>query len=155
MEAAERDAAAVERAPEGEAAPVHVVAARRGRGAGQQARGAGGTRGRHSGQDNSKTKCYACGAQDHWSDSCRYSSFVCGGCKQKGHLRRVCPKRRQGGTGASGNNMVAHVHAADNSTDRLDQAPRYGDDEQAESGEEDWPVEEELHQLSLNSYKAI
>lgn len=156
MEAAERDAAAVDRAPEGEGAALHAVAARRGRGSpARRDRGGQRPEGRNGGFSDSKSKCYACGAHDHRSDSCRYSSFICGGCKQKGHLRRVCPNRSSGWrkqVGVAGNNTVAHVQVEKSGMENnLSPWPR--EEEPHSSEEEEW--EEELHQLSLNSYKAV
>lgn len=152
MEAAERDAAAVER--ESVEPAVHAWAARR-VGTHQQKRGVmrPAVAGPKQTREHFETefKCYACGAEDHRKDSCRYSNFICSGCKQRGHLRRVCPHRgtrwqRQ----SAGNNMVAHVQATLEQTERDLQ-----DEEQSSSDEGGWPHEEDLHQLNLNSYKSV
>lgn len=168
MEAAERDAAAVERTGGGETASssgsadvLHAGVARRGRPAG----GRGGTRlpsraGQYSGGGKNTCSCSVCGAGDHRSDDCRYKTFICGKCRQRGHLRRVCPARggvrAQRTTGADG--LVAHVQAGGGSgcggAGSETGAALSGDDEPPHS-EDDWEVEEDLHQLCLNGYKPV
>ncbi|XP_045451587.1 uncharacterized protein K02A2.6-like [Melitaea cinxia] len=160
MEAAERDAAAVEQtsgsgsvSSEGVADSVHAVqvATRNSRGG----RGRGGLRGsaavRREKEINSN--CAACGSTDHISVGCRYNRFICSRCGQRGHLRRVCPVRSGGISrqeGLPNNSMVAGF-----ADDRVHRSEVLGVDEPPLSDDEVEPVVEDLHQLSLNSYKPV
>ncbi|XP_045489452.1 uncharacterized protein LOC110999258 [Pieris rapae] len=177
MEAAEKDAAAVEQKTTGgvtdpgggsetgsAASALNAVNAHSARRSGPGHRGRGGARAPaassgpdRKGQGDSRYNCYACGAAGHGSDECRYRRFICGRCKQRGHLRRVCPLNNGGPRGLRGgihSNMVAHVRTSNEaSSERMDFPEWSGDDEPpSTSDEEDWRVEE-LHQLSLSSYK--
>ncbi|XP_047532033.1 uncharacterized protein LOC125075690 isoform X2 [Vanessa atalanta] len=79
--------------------------------------------------------CSTCGKAGHNNKVCRYKGFTCRICKKKGHLQRVCPRSGSPRRGKK----VNHVAASDRSD--------------GDSSSED--MEEELHQLSLNSYKPI
>ncbi|XP_061728385.1 uncharacterized protein K02A2.6-like [Cydia pomonella] len=164
LEAAERDAAAVEakgsRESEasgsgggGEAAAVHALAPaggsglrkRQGGGAGpawasQQRAGFGRANrpngGPVVGPQQRYSSCGACGAQNHTYGSCRYKNFVCSKCQRTGHLRRVCPEW--------GRAEISGLH--------------FGNAQQMEHAEtsgNDYDIEQELNHLCLNDYKPV
>lgn len=149
LEAAERDAAAVESgsAP-GAGAPaatdVNAVTSftrgRGGRGGRAMARAplpSSGSRGQwYNGG------CSACGGRDHHYGNCRYKEFTCSRCRRRGHLRRVCPERDVADNRKRGVNHVSEL--AENPTD-----------EDSSEGHQLSQVEEELYQLSLNGYKPV
>lgn len=163
MEAAERDSAAVELGSGsasssagggggGAASAVHaLVSAARPR---SQGRGSLARRQQGGGGRPSSTYCDACGERDHDSNECRFKRYVCGKCRQKGHLRRVCPKRNQK---VSGRRDVHHVEAAAYAGARPGAGPPElsGEDEPPASEGSYSDVEEDLHQLCLNSYKPV
>ncbi|XP_073944611.1 uncharacterized protein [Choristoneura fumiferana] len=51
--------------------------------------------------------CWRCGKGTHSSNKCRYKSYVCDMCHEKGHLSGVCPKNEKNGDRSS----AATVHA--------------------------------------------
>lgn len=65
LEAAERDAGAVDRGGEERMESVHRVLC---------------------------NECPNCGGRNHQANDCLYKDYVCSGCQQVGHLRRRCPK---------------------------------------------------------------
>ncbi|KAL0810732.1 hypothetical protein ABMA28_010054 [Loxostege sticticalis] len=102
LEAAERDAAAVEQGGTGAehsevgalASAVHstlntMSVAGRSRINYRRHKTGMGRTGIGPAQGRSMT-CKACGSDQHLEKTCRYREFVCSRCKQKGHLRRVC-----------------------------------------------------------------
>lgn len=114
LEAAERDAAAVETASTSSSPTVEVHAvtssvesngpsyggnSRRGRGRGPGGVGGvpGGTglqsRGAPAAHKSGRgdNSCTVCGATNHSWANCRYRDYVCSKCQRVGHLRRVCP----------------------------------------------------------------
>lgn len=123
LEAAERDAAAVEARPAPEAASaVHLLRAS-GRGRGGRARRARGSGGRpyepaeapETGHARSaRSNCRGCGATSHGYGDCRFRDYVCSLCKRTGHLRRVCTAGAAGtATGSKptgGTHRSAGVH---------------------------------------------
>ncbi|XP_052752691.1 uncharacterized protein LOC128201082 [Galleria mellonella] len=163
LEAAERDAAAVELksagcevlnlADDGGAPPVHSMQGRFRRGShstrGGQRGGGGrpantarsGTVGSQTGVNGSggwERNCRGCGAADHYYTVCRFRDYTCSRCRRIGHLRRVCPER-------SGSSRRGH-----NNNTRL----YYG--EATEDLTRDINTnEEEFHHLCLNDYRAI
>ncbi|XP_048479998.1 uncharacterized protein LOC125489168 [Plutella xylostella] len=160
LEAAERDSAAVEAmGPPREEAPgaaesvnVHAVSVRgsseggRGRGRGRAPRGRGprGAPAGGGGRGAYLRRCAGCGAVDHEYASCRFQSYVCSRCRRTGHLRRMCPERDERAAGPAGRAARYPLH--------------YG--EPAEDHEEvevqaDQHLDQELHQLCLNDYRAI
>ncbi|KAJ0180387.1 hypothetical protein K1T71_003791 [Dendrolimus kikuchii] len=102
LEAAERDAAAVEvRSVPGTSQSVELHAVREGRsGRARQQRGSSAgwstTRwtGRSSKPEPDHGNCKGCGSTNHSYGNCRFRDFVCSRCRRPGHLRRVCPETR-------------------------------------------------------------
>ncbi|CAF1510509.1 unnamed protein product [Adineta ricciae] len=39
--------------------------------------------------------CDGCGGTNHSRSKCKYREFICNGCKKKGHLERVCRRRKE------------------------------------------------------------
>lgn len=159
LEAAERDAAAVEQADHaggGQAAADSPVLAMTS--AGARIENHRDRAGPHSGGgqrpsnwrtngngSQSYSLCNVCGADNHRREDCRYKKYICGKCKQRGHLRRQCPNQSQ--RYRNGNKNVHHV----------DTGPGSSMSTPMDNGSEDSSseLEEELHQLSLNSYKPV
>ncbi|XP_045763828.1 uncharacterized protein LOC123866353 [Maniola jurtina] len=144
-EAAERDAAAMDPAGGAAAAAAAEAPSTSGTGAGAvHALSSAGGRGRARGSSQpgpgrEPGRCDACGSRDHRKEGCRFRHFVCSRCSGLGHLRRVCPQRRgQSTVRGRGRRGVNHVAAS-----------------QTAESEENSPseLEEELNQLSLNSYR--
>ncbi|XP_059053525.1 uncharacterized protein LOC131847859 [Achroia grisella] len=105
------------------------------------ARGARATitpRGRNAARADSgkRRDCIGCGADDHNYENCRFREYVCSKCHRTGHLRRVCPRQ------STQNQRYGYA------------ALHYGD-----TAEEGWEttdsMQEDLHHLCLNDYKAI
>ncbi|XP_048486375.1 uncharacterized protein LOC119690846 [Plutella xylostella] len=155
LEAAERDAAAVEHVEQrsdggggGRAAagaPVLSLApagARASHGRGRTAPTSGSATGQRPG---TQAPCTACGANTHSWARCRFKNFICSKCKQRGHLRRQCPNPGAGPYRRDGRG----IHHVDT---RLDQAAPPRDEESEDSLSE---LEEDLHQLSLNGYRPV
>lgn len=155
LEAAERDAAAVEHVEQrsdggggGRAAagaPVLSLApagARASHGRGRTAPTSGSATGQRPG---TQAPCTACGANTHSWARCRFKNFICSKCKQRGHLRRQCPNPGAGPYRRDGRG----IHHVDT---RLDQAAPPRDEEAEDSLSE---LEEDLHQLSLNGYRPV
>ncbi|KAL4704024.1 hypothetical protein ACJJTC_005234 [Scirpophaga incertulas] len=140
MEAAERDAAVVVTPGLGEGGVLHLAGATAGRGRIPRSTRRGGhvTRGD---REDSKSVCTVCGATEHTSTECRYRKYVCGKCRQVGHLRRMCSQitcRTRSGQGHNQYQLAADMQ------------------EEAEISEGSTSeLEEELHQLCLNSYKVV
>ncbi|CAK1598289.1 unnamed protein product [Parnassius mnemosyne] len=152
--AAERDSAAVEQAGDGDGlggsgadSALHAVTSSTSRARTREQDSAPRAfKGREHGGGNA-LYCSACGSRYHRSDDCRYKKFVCGKCKQSGHLRRVCPKRG-GYTGNAGSRRhMYHVEAAECETPSADDEPP--------SVESQTELQEDLHHLCLNSYKPV
>ncbi|KOB76694.1 Uncharacterized protein OBRU01_05246 [Operophtera brumata] len=139
---------------------LHAGVAWRGRGAPARggARPPSRSRDKHSygGGGNNAVSCHVCGASDHRSDDCRYKRFICGKCRQRGHLRRVCPLRSGARERRATDDLVAHVQAGGGSreVDLASGSMLSGDDESPHSDDE-WGAEEDLHQLCLNGYKPV
>ncbi|CAK1578752.1 unnamed protein product [Parnassius mnemosyne] len=100
MEAAEKDAAAVEGYGQGESSGSSstaecqaMAATRRGNGRGRPGRTAP-TASRWQRQQGKAAdgaqQCAACGGP-HGGTKCRFAAYVCRVCNRKGHLRRMCP----------------------------------------------------------------
>ncbi|XP_061705624.1 uncharacterized protein K02A2.6-like [Cydia pomonella] len=91
LEAAEKDAAAVEGSTTAAAGAVHALAAAAERG--QRARASGQARAAGAAAEKVRAdNCAACGARNHGYGTCRFRDFVCSKCQRTGHLRRVCPE---------------------------------------------------------------
>ncbi|XP_031342554.1 uncharacterized protein K02A2.6-like [Photinus pyralis] len=43
-------------------------------------------------------RCYRCGDGSHNANTCKYTNSTCNFCHKKGHLERVCLKKKRGGT---------------------------------------------------------
>lgn len=153
LEAAERDAAAVEdKSQPGTAgsADLHALNAREQRaGRARWARGGGGA-GRGGSQNGSAQRseqrgnCKGCGATGHDIRECRFRDYVCSRCKRPGHLRRVCPN--EGVAGASGAGRPAAAG----------RGFHYGQAAGDHSESDEEPEEElYLHQLCLKDYRAV
>lgn len=156
LEAAERDAAAVEARPAPEAASaVHLLRAS-GRGRGGRARRARGSGGRpyepaeapETGHARSAlSNCRGCGATSHGYGDCRFRDYVCSLCKRTGHLRRVCTAGAAGtATGSKptgGTHRSAGVH--------------FGNADSEEPADQDkyWEDCVDLYQLNLGDYKPV
>lgn len=148
LEAAERDAAAVEVRDAPEAAPSGAVHALHASGRAEHARWA---RGNSGGQQHGPTglaraapsSCRGCGATGHDYGSCRFRDYVCSRCKRTGHLRRVCSA-----WGAA--TETRYKPSARRRTGGL----HFGttEDEQDVAPVDDSVV---LHQLNLKNYKAV
>lgn len=152
LEAAERDSAAVEpgagsSAASGEAAAsaVHAVAVSRARGRRGGRRADGAARAQAAGSARpapqaAYANCPGCGARNHEYKNCRYRNLVCSGCREAGHIRRVC----------------SHP----GSTDKGRRAPKrdsvhYGEANEETSPSDNSESEEDVYNLSLNNYKAV
>lgn len=171
MEAAERDAAAVEQpgtsvteptsgstSGSGSTEVLHTGVMRRGRGGGTP-RGSGNVHSRGQkyvgevGSGSNAEPCNACGVWSHQVNDCPYRNYVCGKCRQRGHLRKVCPLRttrdtaRRAGRG-SGRNLLAHVVAGDQ-----EREAEWSEDDDSLFEEEE--IGENLFQLCLNDYKPV
>ncbi|KOB77208.1 Uncharacterized protein OBRU01_00672 [Operophtera brumata] len=107
--------------------------------------GAGSSAGRAS-------SCKACGGQ-HQIDGCRFKEFVCSSCRNKGHLRRVCPHRdaskpnggkgagaKRGGGGGWRNQEANYVCPADSIN---------------EESSAEVEVDEPMFQMSLGHYTPV
>lgn len=170
LEAAERDAAAVE-APHSEgtagaAGGIHALnlagtgrsGSRGGRGSGGRGARAGsmtardvGMRSGTSGNTyNKKNICSACGAYNHAQETCRFRNYECSKCQQVGHLRRVCPNWGAPGALRGGDRHRA-TGAAGPARGRL----HFGKAEQQSDEDIGGDIEEELHHLCLNDYKPV
>ncbi|XP_037975752.2 cold shock domain-containing protein 3-like [Plutella xylostella] len=156
LEAAERDASAVELSAEGagahagggvqEAGAVHALAPWP-RGGGRSARGPGAPGAAQA------AHCQACGAKNHVFKDCRFKKAVCSKCGKEGHLRRVCSdwaenagrtyNRSSGGGYSKGNNNGRRAFHHLKAEDTSDQ----------EESENDFSEEENLNQLSLSGYR--
>ncbi|XP_049886719.1 uncharacterized protein LOC126381267 isoform X1 [Pectinophora gossypiella] len=176
LEAAERDAAAVEASSSNTFSNTSagsgvnaIKLARTGRPASRGGRGGGGGwRGARAGsmtaRDVNTTDsgsygsmrsgsmrnyyCSACGAYSHNNETCRFRNYQCSKCQQAGHLRRVCPN--WGATGTSRGGARRHT-AAGSPRQRL----HFGEAEQPSEDECDGDIETELHHLCLNNYKPV
>ncbi|XP_047995710.1 uncharacterized protein LOC125233675 isoform X3 [Leguminivora glycinivorella] len=167
LEAAEKDAAMVERASVSEtgdagerAETVHALTS-------WQPRGSNGV---------SNAICAVCGKLGHRDVQCPYKDFQCNKCGNVGHLKRVCPARLGGGNG--GNARVSGGGARGSSggsggARRRGAGGRRGAQRanrasaihhvQAEDGETQYEeevtsgsdFEEDLHHLCLNDYKSV
>ncbi|XP_037294434.1 uncharacterized protein LOC119190628 [Manduca sexta] len=162
LEAAERDAAAVEAGSGSEVlenAKVHKISAQV-TARGQSVRGSGG---RHTrpGRGGAVWKgahkvavvetqlpnrvnndsCKGCGSTSHLYEGCRFRYFVCSRCKNAGHLRRMCPKAARG--------SVRGEYYSDRKF-------HYGEvDVSDRSSEEVEDASMDLHHLNLRDYKAV
>ncbi|KAG6438833.1 hypothetical protein O3G_MSEX000260 [Manduca sexta] len=162
LEAAERDAAAVEAGSGSEVlenAKVHKISAQVAA-RGQSVRGSGG---RHTrpGRGGAVWKgahkvavvetqlpnrvnndsCKGCGSTSHLYEGCRFRYFVCSRCKNAGHLRRMCPKAARG--------SVRGEYYSDRKF-------HYGEvDVSDRSSEEVEDASMDLHHLNLRDYKAV
>lgn len=103
---------------------------------------------------NGNRSCSACGARSHNHVNCRFRDYVCSKCQRTfathicGHLRRVCPEwgsapsprgpQRAGGQPAAGPRRDFYYGDADH-----------------ERGECGGDIEDDLHHLCLNNYKAV
>ncbi|XP_037294453.1 uncharacterized protein LOC119189324 [Manduca sexta] len=154
LEAAERDAAAVmvlsaevTESPTTAEGKVHLLASHE---RAKKARGGlfvHGNSGSRTGHRVRSTGCGRCGSIDHGNVDCRYRDFVCGGCGIVGHLRRMCRFVAASKTRAS---VIPAVARSQGRT-----GIHHGQANQRENAEEQSDVEENLHQLCLNNYKAI
>lgn len=157
LEAAERDAAAVDStAASGSGASMSAVHALRATSA-RSARFGGSARGTGAGPSSAgRAGCKACGGQ-HQIDGCRFKNYVCSSCRNKGHLRRVCPykdasktnggtvaeaQRSDGGGVGDGRHREKHhfVQPADDSS---------------EESESEAEIEEPMFQMSLGQYTPV
>ncbi|XP_013136418.1 PREDICTED: uncharacterized protein K02A2.6-like, partial [Papilio polytes] len=160
LEAAERDAAAVEKPLDGGSQVTQAVHACvplkeiRGKGARSGAPGPrGGAASGHSGSAGAVNwrggsaggngngsryaACSCCGGTDHRYAVCRFRNYVCNWCRRKGHLRRMCPERGAriaGGRRGADNADVNYADAEDLDGDNL---------------------EENFHHLCLNDYRPV
>ncbi|XP_063369723.1 uncharacterized protein LOC134658050 [Cydia amplana] len=168
LEAAERDAATVERPSASESNVARSdMAAVNSITPGPR----GGNRGNNrqnnststSNMPNNGSRCAVCGREGHREAGCRYKNFTCSKCGCVGHLRRVCPSwdaasgqgatrgrssggaRRGAGAGGRGSRRAFHhVQAAQNETPGAD-----------EDNSSETDFEENLHHLCLNDYSAV
>ncbi|RVE46453.1 hypothetical protein evm_008920 [Chilo suppressalis] len=106
-------------------------------------------RGWRDGSTRIYERCKVCGSVDHPWEECRFKRFVCGKCKQRGHLRRVCPGRFYDKI----NTRRLHHVTEEPSTEQP--AGHVDDCVSEEDPGSDYEDEEELHQLSLNGYKPV
>lgn len=164
LEAAERDAAAVDSsaasnsaaAAGGVTSAVHALRA-------TSTRAAGGVRFNSSARNTGAGStaglagCKACGGQ-HQTDGCRFQNYVCSSCRNKGHLKRVCPYKdaskpngdkahadkrlgtRRDGGGGRWNQGTHFVQPADHSSE--------GSDSERE-------IEESMFQMALGHYTPV
>ncbi|XP_063374907.1 uncharacterized protein LOC134662567 isoform X2 [Cydia amplana] len=166
LEAAEKDAAMVERPSVSEkgdagerAETVHALTS-------WQPRGGNGV---------NKGICAVCGKLGHRDVQCPYKDFQCNKCGNTGHLKRVCPARMAGGNGSSARGSGGSARGSSGSggggARRLGSGARRGARRpsraihhvRAEDGETQYEeegtsgsdVEEDLYHLCLNDYKSI
>ncbi|XP_063634943.1 uncharacterized protein LOC134805596 [Cydia splendana] len=171
LEAAERDAATVERpgASESNVARSNMASVNsitpgpRGGNKGNNPNNRQNNGASISNRSNNGSKCAVCGREGHREADCRYRNFTCSKCGCVGHLRRVCPSsgaaggqgaargrssgagRRGAGAGGRGpRRAFHHVQAAQYETPGAD-----------EDNSSDTEFEENLHHLCLSDYRAV
>lgn len=170
LEAAERDAATVERpcVSENNAARSDMAAIN----SFATARPRGGNKGNNSNNQqynsvsttnmqNNKTVCAVCGREGHREQGCRYKNFTCSKCGVTGHLRRVCPAREPGSNheGARGRGPGSGPRSAGGGRPRralhhvqATECETPGADEESSSATD---VEEDMYHLCLNGYRPV
>ncbi|XP_063391013.1 uncharacterized protein LOC134676552 [Cydia fagiglandana] len=164
LEAAERDAATVERPSASEsnvarsdmASVNSITPGPRGGNKGNNPNNRQNNGASISNMSNNGSKCTVCGREGHREADCRYRNFTCSKCGCVGHLRRVCPssgaasgqgaaRGRSSGAGGRGSRRAFHhVQAAQYET------PGADDDNSS-----DTEFEEHLHHLCLSDYSAV
>lgn len=159
LEAAERDAAAVDSTATSSSGTVGAVTsavhALRATTAVLGARFSGSARNSGAGPSAGRAICCkACGGQ-HQIDGCRFKEFVCSSCRNKGHLRRVCPFKdasrpnggnkgagiKRGGGGGWRNQEAHYVRPADDSSEELSSS--------------EVELDQPMFQMSLGHYKPV
>ena len=48
-----------------------------------------------SSSEEREEECDACGAVDHSKKNCRFRTYICRRCEEKGHLAKVCPEKKK------------------------------------------------------------
>ncbi|CAG9091401.1 unnamed protein product [Plutella xylostella] len=162
LEAAERDAAAVEvgsRTPGGAAAEaaVHKMAALRsagaGSGSGRRAGGGGGGDSQRERTSQGTVVCACCGGNNHDSKVCRYKRLKCGRCNVVGHLRKMCPGNQQGGGAWRGGGPRGERAGHGNNGGRRATSSYANFVAQTDSDHSE--EEEPMFQMALRSYKPV
>ncbi|XP_061729033.1 uncharacterized protein LOC133533960 [Cydia pomonella] len=171
LEAAERDAATVERPCASEsnvarsdmASVNSITPGPRGGNRGNNPNNRQNKSASTSNMPNNGSKCAVCGREGHREAGCRYRNATCSKCGCRGHLRRVCPSweaasgqgaaggrssgagtRGAGAGGRGSRRAFHHVQAAQYETPGAD-----------EGNSSETEFEESLHHLCLNDYSAV
>lgn len=157
LEAAERDAAAVDSTAASSSgtatstSAVHALRATAGRGGRLHNSTRNATAAAYTSAGRTRG-CKACGGQHQW-DGCRYKNFVCSSCRNKGHLRRVCPHKD---TTRANEGLPTGDRRSGGVDGRYQASTHYvqpgGDSEDTSSEPE---LEEPLFQMALGDYKPV
>ncbi|XP_061724707.1 uncharacterized protein K02A2.6-like [Cydia pomonella] len=110
----------------------HAIAENGGHGAGGGSVAAYTPGGRGPHQD-----CKGCGSTAHDYTNCRFRDYICSLCRRRGHLRRVCSSRSEGG-GRGGSAPSGRLHYS-----------------QAESSDREESTTEDFHHLCLSDYGPV